>query len=241
MIKNSLIVLSLSAAYFVNAQDVSTLRNTVDVYSNTSFNGSSKYNSMAGSMGALGGEFSTLNSNPAGIGVSITSDFSGTLGIQANKNTTSYAGKSADYKVNNTDLGNLGGVAVFPVSGSTPWKFVNVGVSYSNQSIENYSETPGNSNLVYEIRDAENVLVDELAFAGHAYNRYGNISKTSIGVGGNYDNRIYVGAGLNFHNSVLDQYDSAAFTNNTNVTDVYDKQYTPFSSIGLNVGVRFKF
>jgi hypothetical protein len=57
MIKNSLIVLSLSAAYFVNAQDVSTLRNTVDVYSNTSFNGSSKYNSMAGSMGALGGEF----------------------------------------------------------------------------------------------------------------------------------------------------------------------------------------
>ena len=207
MIKNSLIVLSLSAAYFVNAQDVSTLRNTVDVYSNTSFNGSSKYNSMAGSMGALGGEFSTLNSNPAGIGVSITSDFSGTLGIQANKNTTSYAGKSADYKVNNTDLGNLGGVAVFPVSGSTPWKFVNVGVSYSNQSIENYSETPGNSNLVYEIRDAENVLVDELAFAGHAYNRYGNISKTSIGVGGNYDSRIYVGAGLNFHNSVLDQYD----------------------------------
>lgn len=229
MIKNSLIVLSLSAAYFVNAQDVSTLRNTVEVYSNSSLNGSSKYNAMAGSMGALGGDFSTLNSNPAGIGVSIASEFSGTLGIEANKNTTTYAGKSANYKVNNTDLGNVGGVAVFPVSGSTPWKFVNVGVNYSNQSIENYSETPGNSNLIYEIRDADNALVDELAFAGHAYNRYGNLSKTSIGVGGNYDNRIYVGAGLNFHNSVLDQYDSAAFTDNTNVTDVYDKQYTPFS------------
>ncbi|HAI80690.1 MAG TPA: hemin receptor, partial [Chryseobacterium sp.] len=63
--------------------------------------------------------------------------------------------------------------------------------------IENYSETPGNNNLIYEIRDADNALVDELAFAGHAYNRYGNLSKTSIGVGGNYDNRIYVGAGLN--------------------------------------------
>ncbi|MBH1960439.1 MAG: hemin receptor [Flavobacteriia bacterium] len=229
MIKNSLIVLTLSAAYFVNAQDVSTLRNTVEVYSNSSLNGSSKYNSMAGSMGALGADFSTLNSNPAGIAVSIASEFSGTLGIEANKNTTSYAGKSADYQVNNTDLGNVGGIAVFPVSGSTPWKFVNVGVNYSNQSIENYSETPGNSNIIYEIRDADDLLVDELQFAGHAYNRYGNLSKMSIGVGGNYDNRIYLGAGLNFHNTILDQYDSAAFTNNDNITDVYDKQYTPFS------------
>lgn len=229
MIKNSLIVLTLSAAYFVNAQDVSTLKNTVEVYSNSAINGSAKYNAMAGSMGALGGDFSTLNSNPAGIAVSIASEFSGTIGIESNKNTTSYAGSSAAYKVNNTDLGNVGGIAVFPVTGTSPWKFVNVAVNYSNQSLEDYSETPGNSNVIYEIRDADDMLVDELQFAGHAYNRYGNLSKTSIGVGGNYDNRIYVGAGLNFHNAMLDQYDSAAFTDNTNITDVYDKQYTPFS------------
>lgn len=229
MIKNSLIVLTLSAAYFVNAQDVSTLKNTVEVYSNSALNGSSKYNAMAGSMGALGGDFSTLNSNPAGIAVSIASEFSGTLGIESNKNTTSYAGKSADYKVNNTDLGNVGGIAVFPVTGTSPWKFVNVGVNYSNQSIEDYSETPSNSNVIYEIRDADNLLVDELQFAGHAYNRYGNLSKMSIGVGGNYDNRIYVGAGINLHNTMLDQYDSAAFTDKNNITDVYEKQYTPYS------------
>ena len=107
MIKNSLIVLTLSAVYFVNAQDISTLKNTVEVYSNSALNGSAKYNGMAGSMGALGGDFSTLNSNPAGIAVSIASEFSGTLGIESNKNTTSYAGKSAAYKVNNIDLGNI--------------------------------------------------------------------------------------------------------------------------------------
>ena len=231
-------ILSISAAYFANAQDISTIRNTVEVYSNSSLNGTSKYNSMAGSMGALGGDFSVLNSNPAGIGVSIASEVSGTLGIESSKNTTSYAGKSLDYKINNTDLGNVGGIAVFQVN-SSPWKFVNVAVNYSNQSLEDYTETPGNSDLVYEIRDADNNLVDELAFAGHAYNRYGNLSKMSIGVGGNYDNRIYVGAGLNFHNSVLDQYDSAAFTDNTGVTDVYDKQYTPFSesSSGFSASV----
>lgn len=229
MIKKSLTVLSIAVAYFVNAQDVSTIRNTADVYSNSSLNGSSKYNSMAGSMGALGGDVSVLNSNPAGIAVSIASEVSVSLSIQNNKNNTSYGGSSIDYKTNKTDVGNSGGIAVFQLDPSSAWKFLNIGVNYSNQSLEDYSETPGNSNLVYNITDGGGVLLNELTFAGHAYNRYGNLSKTSIGIGGNYDNRIYVGAGLNFHNAVLDQYDTAAFTDNTNNTDTYEKQYTPFS------------
>lgn len=229
MIKKSLLVLSISAAYFAQAQDISTIRNTADVYSNTALNGSAKYNAMAGSMGALGGEASVLNSNPAGIAVNIANDFSGTLGIESQTNTSNFGGQSADYKVNSTDLTNLGGVAVFPLAQNSGWKFFNVGINYSNQSIENYTETAGDSNVNFQFGDANNNLIDELLLAGHAYNRYGNISKTSLGVGGNYDNRIYVGAGLNFHSSALDQYDSAAFTDMASATSYFDKQYTPFS------------
>ncbi|WP_027376431.1 OmpP1/FadL family transporter [Kaistella palustris] len=239
MIKKSLAILSISAAYFANAQDISTIRNTTEVYSHSSLDGTSKYNAMAGSMGALGGDVSVLNSNPAGIAVSIASEMSGTLYIESSKNSTGYAGKSLDYKVNNTDLGNVGAIAVFPVSSASPWKFVNVAVNYSNKSLEDYSETPGNSGLIYDINDAGGALIDELSFAGHAYNRYGNLSKMNIGVGGNYDNRIYIGAGLNFHNAQLDQYDSAAFTDSDGITDVYNKQYTPFSesSTGFSASV----
>lgn len=229
MIRKPLIILSITVGYFANAQDVSTVRNTAEIYSNSNLNGTSKFNAMAGSMGALGGDVSALNTNPAGIAVSIASEFSGTLSIENNKNQTSFANKSLDYKVNNTDLGNVGGIAVFQIEGSSPWKFVNIAVNYSNKSLEDYSETPENNNLVYEIRDDANLLIDELKFAGHAYNRYGNQSKMSVGIGGNFDNRIYVGAGLNFHNATIDQYDSAAFTDNANNTDVYNKQYTPFS------------
>ena len=229
MIKKSLTVLSISVAYFINAQDVSTIRNTTDVYSNSSLNGSSKYNSMAGSMGALGGDVSVLNSNPAGIAVNIASEVSGTLSIQNSRNTTTYAGSSLNAKLNNVDLGNTGGVAVFQVEGNSSWKFINVGVNYSVQSIEDYSETPGNNKLIYDIKDASNVVIDNLSFAGHAYNRYGNLSKMSIGVGGNYDNRIYAGVGLNFHSAAIEQYDTAAFTDKLNNYDTYEKQYTPFS------------
>lgn len=230
MIKKSLIVLGISAAYFVNAQDISTLRNTAEVYSNSALNGSAKYNSMAGSLGALGGDVSVVNSNPAGIGVNITSEFSGTLAIENNNNSTSFGGSSLDYKVNNTDIGNIGGIAAFRIEGATPWKFVNIGVNYSNQSLEDYSETPGNSAINFNIYDNNDQLIDNIAFNGHAYNRYGNLSKMSFAVGGNYDNRIYVGAGVNFHTAALDQYDSAAFTSTqNNSTEVYNNQFTPFS------------
>lgn len=240
MIKKSLMILSISAAYFANAQDVSTIRNTAEVYSNSSLNGSSKYNSMAGSMGALGGDFSVLNSNPAGIGVSIASEISGTLSVGNSKNSTSLYGSTMEYKINNTDVGNVGGIASFQIEGSTPWKFVNIGVNYSNQSLEDYSQSPGNSGLVYPIYDQNNVLVTNLTFGGHAYNRYGNVSKMSIGVGGNYDNKFYLGAGLNFHNANLEQYDSARFTSSSNnVTETFSKQYTPFSesSSGFSASV----
>ncbi|ROI10418.1 hemin receptor [Chryseobacterium sp. H3056] len=230
MIKKSLIVLGISAAYFVNAQDISTLRNTAEVYSNSALNGSAKYNSMAGSLGALGGDVSVVNSNPAGIGVNITSEFSGTLAIENNNNSTSLGGSSLDYKVNNTDIGNIGGIAAFRIEGATPWKFVNIGVNYSNQSLEDYSETPGNSAINFNIYDNNDQLVDNIAFNGHAYNRYGNLSKMSFAVGGNYDNRVYVGAGVNFHTAALDQYDSAAFSSTqNNSTEVYNNQFTPFS------------
>ncbi len=228
MIKKYLMIGSLAAAGLVAAQDVSAIKNTVEAYSNSSLNGSAKYNAMAGSMGALGGDFSVLNSNPAGIGVSITSEFSGTLFIESNKNNTAYAGKSISYTTRNTDLGNIGGIAAFNLGNASKWKFVNVAVNYSSRSLEDYSESPGDASLVYDIRD-NNVLVDQLAFSGHAYNRIGRLSKMSFGVGANYDHRIYLGAGLNFHNADIDQFDTAAFTDKTGALDFYNKQYTPFS------------
>ncbi len=232
MIKKSLIILGISVAYLVNAQDVSTIKNTIEVYSDPSIPGTAKYNAMAGSMGALGGDFSVLNTNPAGIGVSIASEVSATLSVQNSKTTTSLYGKSQDYKIAHTNIGNTGGIAAINIGTSSSWKFVNMAVNYSSQKIEDYTESPGNSNLVYSINDQNGNLVTDLSFEGHAYNRYGTLTKLSVGVAGNYDNKIYVGAGLNFHSAIIDQYDSAEFYSSTDhYTEVFKKQYTPFSEI----------
>lgn len=223
-------VLGVAAAYLVQAQDVSTIRNTVDIYSNSAIIGSSKYQGMAGSMGALGGDYSTLNSNPAGIGVSISNDVSATLAVESNKNSSTFAGSKKDYTLDQTELSNVGGILVFRTGDSSKWKFVNIGVSYTSQSMENYVETPKNDNLTRQILDNDGNSIDNLTFKGHAYDRYGDLSKMSFGIGSNYDNKLYLGLGLNFHSANITQWDRAAFSSATfGNTENYDKQYTPFS------------
>ena len=241
MLKKSLAIMSISAAFFAQAQDVSVIRNTVDVYSNAPNVGSAKFNAMAGSNGALGGDANSLLTNPAGLGVAISGEVSGTLSITSNKNTSSFAGSSYGYDINKGDLGNLGAVMTFQLMTESAWKFINVGVNYSNQTIDNYIETPGNSNLIYDFPNNTSS-----SFGRHAYDRYGYLSKTSFGVGANYNNSFYLGAGLNFFNSSIDQSDTAIFNSLANGSSEYfSKQNTPFYEKGngfsASLGVIGKF
>ncbi|KPH13495.1 OmpP1/FadL family transporter [Chryseobacterium sp. ERMR1:04] len=225
MLKKSLVIMSISAAFFAQAQDISIIRNSIDVYSNSPMVGSSKFNAMGGANGALGGDANSLLTNPAGLGVAIAGGVSGTLSIMGNKNTSSLAGSSASYSNTKGDIGNVGGVMTFQLLTSSAWKFINVGVNFSNQSLDNYVESPGNSNIIYDFPNSTN----SSSYDRHAYNRYGNLSKTSFGVGANYNHSLYIGAGLNFLNASLDQSDTASFRSlNSNSTELFSKNGTPY-------------
>ncbi len=243
MLKKTFLLLSIPAsALYLKAQDISVITNTVDVYSNSAINGTAKYNSMAGAMGALGGDISTAFTNPAGIGVFIASDVNLTLGVNSNKNTTTLGSQALSYKINHTDLNNSGGVLSINLGDTTKWKFVNIGFNYNTQSIENYSESAANRNIKIVDDFTYPGTTINYTFAGHAYNRYGDVSKTNFAVGANYDNRLYFGAALNLHNSYLRQYDSANFLSDYDNTNLaYNKQYTDFeeqaNGFSANFGV----
>ncbi|AKK73582.1 hemin receptor [Chryseobacterium sp. P1-3] len=237
MLKKSLVLMSVSAAFFAQAQDVSVIRNTVDVYSGSPMVGSAKFNAMAGANGALGGDANSLLTNPAGLGVAISGEISGTLSVMGNKNSSSWAGTTVDYNKTKTDLGNVGGIIAFPLMTETAWKFINIGINYSNQSLDNYIESGGNNNLIYDFDTNKSS-----SFAGHAYNRYGHLSKMSFGVGANYNHSFYVGAGLNFFSASIDQYDTAAFQSlQNNSLEYFSKQNTPYfersSGFSASLGV----
>ena len=234
MFKKSLTILSIASAFYLQAQDVSIIRNSVDVYSANPLSGSAKFNAMAGSMGALGGDLSAINTNPASVGVFITGNISGTLAVNNSKTTSSFSNAANSYKLNNADLGQLGGVAVFETSRNTPWKFVNFGVNYTNTNLEDYIETPRNDSYTFqdEVKDynSGNMVTGTLTSKGHAYNRTGSLTNLNIALGGNYDNKFYVGASLNFKGSNFEQYDtSRLYLDIDDDTYELNKQGTPYA------------
>ena len=232
--------LSLGAMYY--AQDASVIKNTAEVYSGSNFGGTAKFNSMAGSMGALGGDLSAITVNPAGTGVFITGDVSATLAVQGNKNNSNLFGKSFESSYNNTNLGQVGGVVSFETNSNSPWQFVNLAFNYSTKNLEDYVQTPGNSSIKEAVQyDSGGATVNDfLVYNGHAYDRTGTASNLNVSLGGNYENKIYVGAGLNFKTAELEQSDFFQLQlQNLGEYANYHKQYTPYreSSNGFSASV----
>lgn len=92
----------------------------------TELRGSSRFQSMAGAFGALGGDISTLNQNPAGIGVYRSSDVGITLSLDLNSS------KSPSITENQTkfNLNNFGYVGAIKLDSETMPNF-NWGISYN--------------------------------------------------------------------------------------------------------------
>jgi hypothetical protein len=232
--------LSLGAMYY--AQDASVIKNTAEVYSGSNFGGTAKFNSMAGSMGALGGDLSAITVNPAGTGVFITGDVSATLAVQGNKNNSNLFGKSFESSYNNTNLGQVGGVVSFETNSNSPWQFVNLAFNYSTKNLEDYVQTPGNSSIkeAVQYESGGNTVNDFLVYNGHAYDRTGTASNLNVSLGGNYENKIYLGAGLNFKTAELEQSDFFQYQlQNLGEYAYYQKQYSPYreSSNGFSASV----
>ena len=233
--------ISVSALFF--AQDVSIIRNTSTIYDNISSLGTARYSAMAGSMGALGGDASVLNTNPAGLGVFITDDVSASLVINSNKSTASLAGKSTSQNTSKVNLGSANGVLSFQTKENSAWKFVNVGINYVTQNVNDKLQSPGNANITQAIiPQGQTSPSDYNIFEGHLYKTIGHRSKLNLGIGGNYDNKIYIGAAVNFSSVNIEQYDEVKVSSlNTRTSKYFTKQNTPYIEEGdgfsLSLGV----
>ena len=238
MTKKISILAGISASALFFAQDVSIIRNTSTIYDNISSLGTARYNAMAGSMGALGGDASVLNTNPAGLGVFITDDVSASLAINSNKSTASLAGKSTSQNISKANLGNASGVLSFQSNEQNAWKFVNVGINYVSQSLNDKLQSPGNAN----IRETIQTTTDYNIFEGHLYETIGHRSKLNLGIGGNYDNKIYIGAAVNFSSVNIEQYNEVKVSSlNTGRAKYFSRQNTPYiedaDGFSLSLGV----
>lgn len=109
------------------SQDINDALN----YSNENLQGTARYRALSGAFGALGGDLSSININPAGSAVFKNSYVTGTLSSLNSKNDNNFLGNSNSNNVNNIDLNQAGAVFVFNNRNEDhDWKKFVLGVNY---------------------------------------------------------------------------------------------------------------
>ncbi|MGQ0830031.1 MAG: OmpP1/FadL family transporter [Bacteroidota bacterium] len=114
-------------------------QNDIDAmrYSQITFGGTARFASMAGSMGALGGDISTLSFNPAGIAIYRKTELSITPSIFSQTTSSAFNGMTASDRKLNFNLGNIGLVTTINLTGknnTTGWESVNFGFGYNRKN-----------------------------------------------------------------------------------------------------------
>ena len=160
-------------------------------FAQSSIAGTARYISMGGAFGALGGDFSSLTVNPAGLGIYRKSEFTFSHSLYMNRTTSDFLGNSTKENRFNFNIPNLGLVFAHTTKADRNdkpgWKNYSIaiglnrihsfqtrsyfeGYNSDNSMLHHFVETANNSGnpLTYEQLDP---FYEQLAFdAGLIYN-----------------------------------------------------------------------
>ena len=235
-----LVILSFTS---IQAQQVSDALQ----YAKDDITGSARFRSMGGAFGALGGDLSALNVNPAGSAVFTNNFTSITLSNFNQKNKSNYFGSKTSAADSSLDLNQMGAVWVFNnYDIDSKWSKFSLAMNYDNTSNFNnsvYSQgyNPTNSIANYFTSYAngipENVITsnnftnlnytEQQAYLG--YNGY----LINPGSGNQYTSAVNPNGNYYQENSIETKgYNGKA---SFNLATEYDKRYY----FGLNLNAHF--
>jgi len=204
------ITIAALAITSIQAQDI----NDALRYAQTDLNGTARFRAMSGAFGALGGDFSSINVNPAGSVIFANNQAAFTLNNYNTRNNSNYFGKNTSQSNNKFDLNQAGAVFVFENNEkNSDWKKFAFAINYDNSrnlsnSIYSAGTNPTNSVSNYFLSYANgiqqnifsNYYFDELSYAeqqgylgyqGYVINpNSSNVNETNyssgVAPGGNY-------------------------------------------------------
>lgn len=148
-------------------------------YSQDNMNGTARFRALNGAFGALGGDLSSLNVNPAGSAVFSNNQMGLTFNNYNTKNNSNYFGTQTNEDDNSFELNQAGGVFVFKNQNpNSDWKKFSVAVNYENtnnydNSIFSAGINPTNSVDSYFLSYANGVPLDALENSEYAQLDYG--------------------------------------------------------------------
>jgi len=117
-------------------------------YSQQYYGGSARFVATGSSFGALGGDLSTLSTNPAGIAIYRKGEFFITPSMMESNTDANFSGNTVfNNKKNGFNLGNIGIVTAFVDDDIEGWKGFSIGGTYNRlNNYTNYTQIKGENN-----------------------------------------------------------------------------------------------
>ncbi|UGS24301.1 OmpP1/FadL family transporter [Flavobacterium channae] len=251
--KKIFLITALSVSFLSIAQEMTTadaLR-----YSVENMNGTARFRGMSGAFGAVGGDLSAININPAGSLFFNNNFASASLTSFNNNNKANYFGSRDNENYSTIDLNQAGAVLVFKdMSGKSKWNKIALALNYDNSNnFDNRFYTSG----VNPYNSISQYFVDQANFVANtnfndyqydmAYQTYiidphpttPNTYVSNVSPGGNYYQDLYSTANgyngkltLNFASSYDDKLFlginlNAYFTDYVLTTSLYENNDNP--------------
>ena len=136
----------LLSSLVINAQAISYTDAAV-LFSSDDNNGTARYNGMSGAFGALGGDMSAVEINPAGLAIFKDTEFSTTVGLRNTDIMSNFYGTTNSNDDSYFNLHQVGGALVFNSKYSN-WSKVAIGFNYTLlKDFENSYIVEGNSGI----------------------------------------------------------------------------------------------
>ena len=226
-------------------EDLSTM------FSRNDRNGSARFVAMGGAFGAVGGDVTAMTINPAGI--SIFNDSNASIAFQSRSTDylTTYYGNSTTTQQDFFKVSNAGVVFTFNNYTSDEWSKLAMGINY--RVLADFEDTfiaKGTSGFAsfdnFPLDNSENPLVYDIADNQQLSNFYnGDMSELSFAFSGVYEEKMHVGAGLNFYDLNFSQQtilreNNNDGNNNTLNARLYQENFTTGVGFSLSAGVIYK-
>jgi len=214
-------------------------------------NGTARFNALSGAFGAVGGDISSTNINPAGAAIAKRNSASVTLMGINNKYSTDYYGNSFNFESSDTDISQAGALFSFDSAYNSKWNRFAIYFDYhlKNNFNQNYT-AEGYSYPVYDTHfaDTENTagLFDQNLYQYIQKELRGSSSVFNIGFSSAYEKKLFLGAALKIHDIELREVaifeeDNDDIDGNILYIEEYNDNYIQATGISLNFGFIYKF
>jgi len=237
------------ATLTANSQTLSYMDQAV-LFSKDANYGTARFTGMGGAFGAVGGDISAVDINPAGLAIFNHTDFTTTLSYRDTKMNTSFYGNNINTKDDYFRFSQIGGVLAVNSYGNTGFKKFSFGFNYNiiqdfnnnfiingNSGIPTYVDDPF---LNFDGNDFNNVYYTNMDNQYFTNYTSGLNDKFTMSFATQYEDFLYLGMTFSFQH--LNYYQSTKYEeyNNDgfgNTLDVFLTEELSTYGNGFNFGL----